>query len=122
MTGNLKKNLGLQTIYQVLNTCLPLITAPYLARTLGAKQLGIFSYTSSIVTYFILFAMLGTVNYGTRSIAIVKDDTKKRSKVFCEIYILQRMPIIQSVLPKSLQASIAYKSTSPLASLQTLEL
>ena len=45
MTGNLKKNLGLQTIYQVLNTCLPLITAPYLARTLGAKQLGIFSYT-----------------------------------------------------------------------------
>ena len=62
MTGNLKKNLGLQTIYQVLNTCLPLITAPYLARTLGAKQLGIFSYTSSIVTYFILFAMLGTVN------------------------------------------------------------
>lgn len=89
MANNLKKNLGFQSIYQILNTCLPLITAPYLARVLGAEQLGIFSYTSSVVMYFTLFAMLGTVNYGTRSIATVKDDIKKRSRVFWGIYTLQ---------------------------------
>ena len=68
---------------------MPLITAPYLARVLGAGQLGVFSYTSSIVAYFALFAMLGTVNYGTRSIASVKNDRVQRNEVFSSIYILQ---------------------------------
>ena len=47
--ASLKKNLGFQTAYQVLNLGVPLITAPYLARVLGAEQLGIFSYTNSII-------------------------------------------------------------------------
>ena len=89
MQNSIKKNLGLQTIYQIINTCLPLITAPYLARVLGATQLGVFSYTSSVVAYFTLIAMLGTVNYGTRSIASVKQNIKKRNALFFEIYILQ---------------------------------
>ena len=87
--GNIKRNLVLQTIYQVLNTCLPLITAPYLSRILGASNLGIFSYTSSVVSYFTLFAMLGTMNYGTRSIAIVQKCQENLNKTFCEIYSLQ---------------------------------
>ena len=70
--SSIKKNLGLQTAYQVLSACMPLITAPYLARKLGAEQLGVFSYTTSVVMYFTLIAMLGTVNYGTRSIASAK--------------------------------------------------
>lgn len=86
---SVKKNLGLQTIYQILNTCLPLITAPYLARVLGATQLGVFSYTSSVVGYFSLIAMLGTINYGTRSIAEAGEDKQRRSKTFWSIYCLQ---------------------------------
>lgn len=89
MTSSIKKNLGLQTIYQILNTCIPFITAPYLARKLGAVQLGVFSYTSSIVAYFTLIAMLGTVNYGTRSIASVRNDKKECSSVFWSIFALQ---------------------------------
>lgn len=85
----LKKNLAYQTIYQLLNTCIPLITSPYLARVLGATQQGIFSYTQSIVNYFTLFAMLGVVNYGTRTIAGCGEDKKKRSENFWNIYIFQ---------------------------------
>ncbi len=87
--SSVKKNLGYQTIYQILATCLPLITSPYLSRRLGATQLGIYSFTNSVVLYFTLFAMLGTVNYGTRSIAAVKDDPEKCGKVFWDIYLLQ---------------------------------
>ena len=87
--SNVKKNLSLQTAYQVLTTCMPLITAPYLARKLGVSQLGIFSYTSSVVAYFTRVAMLGTINYGTRSIAAVKDDRSKRDEVFSGIFGLQ---------------------------------
>ena len=67
---SIKKNLGFQTAYQILITCLPLITSPYLSRVLGASQLGVYSFTSSIMSYFALFALLGTVNHGTRSIAL----------------------------------------------------
>ena len=55
--SKLKKNLGYQTIYQILNTCIPLITSPYLARVLGAEKQGVFSYTQSIVNYFTLQTM-----------------------------------------------------------------
>ena len=87
--SKLKKNLGYQTIYQILNTCIPLITSPYLARVLGAEKQGVFSYTQSIVNYFTLFAMLGVVNYGTRTIADCGKDRGKRSKTFWNIYMLQ---------------------------------
>lgn len=87
--SSVKKNLGYQTLYQILATCLPLITSPYLSRKLGATQLGIYSFTNSVVLYFTLFAMLGTVNYGTRSIAAVKEDTEKCGKTFWNIYLLQ---------------------------------
>ena len=68
---------------------MPLITAPYLARKLGSEQLGIFSYTSSVVAYFSLFAMLGTVSYGTRSIASVSNNREQRNITFSNVYTLQ---------------------------------
>lgn len=94
----LKKNLGYQTIYQILNTCLPLITSPYLARVLGAEKQGVFSYTQSIVNYFTLIAMLGVVNYGTRSIASCMGDRKKQSDAFWNIYALQFVVSVISVV------------------------
>lgn len=96
----LKKNLTYQTIYQILNTCIPLITSPYLARVLGASQQGVFSYTQSIVNYFTLFALLGVANYGTRTIAACGEEKKKRSNVFWNIYSFQ--------IVTSLVAIIAY--------------
>lgn len=87
--SSLKKNIGYQTAYQLLNTVLPLITSPYLARVLGASQLGVFSYTQSIVGYFVLFATLGVTNYGTRTIASCKDDKTELSRNFFEIYLFQ---------------------------------
>lgn len=89
--SSLKKNLGYQTIYQLLATALPLLTSPYLSRVLGAEQVGIFSYTHSVVTYFSLFAMLGTVNYGTRSIADVREDADRCGETFWSIFSLQAL-------------------------------
>lgn len=89
-----KKNIIYNVVYQILIIFLPLITAPYLARVLGATGIGIYSYTYSIAHYFVLFAMLGISNYGNRSIAAVRDDKEKLSKTFWSIYFMQ---IITSV-------------------------
>ena len=87
--SNPKKNFIYNIIYQILILIIPLITAPYLARVLGAKGVGIYSYTYSIVHYFMLLTLLGVNNYGNRTIAKVRDDEEKLSKSFWSIYGLQ---------------------------------
>lgn len=84
-----KKNFIYNLIYQMLILIIPLLTAPYLARVVGAKGVGIYSYTYSIVYYFMLLTLLGVNNYGNRSIAKARDDKEKLSKTFWSIYLLQ---------------------------------
>lgn len=83
------KNYLYNLMYQVLVMIIPLITTPYLSRVLGANNIGIYSYTLSITTYFILFGSLGVSMYGQREIAYVQDDLKKRSCTFFEIFIMK---------------------------------
>lgn len=89
MITKLKMNLLYNIAYQLLNLCLPIVTVPYISRTLGVEGNGIYSYTYSIVNYFMIFAMLGISNYGNRTIAKNKDDKEKLSKEFLSIYLLQ---------------------------------
>lgn len=85
----LKKNFIYNIIYQLLNLCLPIITVPYISRTLGATASGIYSYTYSIVNYFMIFGMLGISNYGNRKIAKCRGDKEELSKEFISLYALQ---------------------------------
>ncbi|WP_313467718.1 oligosaccharide flippase family protein [Streptococcus parasuis] len=86
---SIRKNLIYNIIYQILIIILPLITAPYISRVLGPTALGIYSYTYSIANYFLLVAMLGISTYGNRQIASTRDNTRKMSKTFFEIYSVQ---------------------------------
>lgn len=85
---SLKRNLILNYAYQILVLIVPLITAPYVSRVLGAKGIGTYSFTNSIQIYFSMFAALGTASYGSREIARVRNDKDKRSQIFWEIEIL----------------------------------
>lgn len=85
---SIKKNYIYNTLYQILTLITPLITTPYISRVLGANGLGIYSYANSIVTYFTLFAALGTVSYGQREIAMHRDSPEDSSRLFWEIEIL----------------------------------
>lgn len=85
---SITKNYILNTAYQILTLVTPLITAPYISRVLGADGVGVYSYTSSIVAMFGLFACLGTTTYGQRAMAQIRDNEYERSKTFWEIEIL----------------------------------
>ncbi|MBQ3296592.1 flippase [Candidatus Saccharibacteria bacterium] len=84
-----KKNFLYNSLYQILLLIIPLITTPYIARVLGAEEIGSYSYAHAIAYYFVIFIMLGLNNYGNRTIACVRDDKEKLSKVFSEIYTMQ---------------------------------
>ena len=95
---SVSKNYLYNMAYQILAILLPLITTPYLSRVLGAESIGIYSYTYSIATYFVLFGTLGVALYGQREIAYVQDNSKKRSIVFWEIFLLKCFTMMISML------------------------
>ena len=86
---SIAKNYIYNLLYQLLTIITPLITTPYVCRVLGVYNNGIYGYTISIVTYFILFGSLGTAMYGQREIAYVQDDKKKQTKIFWEIMFIK---------------------------------
>ena len=85
----LKTNYILNTLYQILLLLVPIITTPYISRILGANNVGIYSYTYSIVSYFVLMATTGTTTFGHRAVAYVQNDDYKRSVTFWEIVIIR---------------------------------
>ena len=104
---SIKKNIILNTIYQVLLIITPFITTPYIARVIGAEGVGIYSYTKSIVFYFTHFVTLGTISYGKRQISRNRDDVKKRSALFWEIELLTVITGIISLIGWGILIGIA---------------
>ena len=87
--NQVKKNFIYNVLYQFLLLFLPFITVPYVSRVLGSSGIGVYSYTYSIVNYFMLIAMLGINNYGNRTIAKSRDNKDELSKNFFSIYFIQ---------------------------------
>lgn len=89
MPKSVTKNFLYNASYQLLALITPFITTPYLSRVLGPKGIGIFSYTNSIVAYFILLASLGISSYAQREIAYRQDNPQIQSRTFYEINLLR---------------------------------
>lgn len=87
-----RKSLGLNAFLNGLNGILsllfPLVTFPYVSRILGVKGLGIYNYSNSIVSYFVLIAGLGIGSYAIREGAKYRDNPSKMEKFSNEIFTI----------------------------------
>ena len=106
---NIKKNFAYSLAYQILTVLLPLITAPYISRTLGADMVGVYHKTHAVANYFYLFTLLGLNNYGNRIIAQVRDNVEERSRTFFEIFSFQ---FVCSVLVCALYVGYCFRFTT----------
>jgi O-antigen/teichoic acid export membrane protein len=86
---SVSKNYLYNLTYQILGLVTPLITTPYVSRTLNANLIGDYNFTNSITQYFILFAAIGVSLYAQREVAYARDNIKKRSIIFYEIQIFK---------------------------------
>lgn len=89
MRKSILTNYVYSILFKLLDVILPIITTPYLARILGKTGVGVYAYTNSIVTFFVLLASAGINIYGQREIAYVQNDVSKRSNLFWQICILR---------------------------------
>lgn len=87
--GKLIKNYIYNTLYQILVLVAPLVTTPYVSRVLGVTNIGIYNYSQSIATYFVLIGAVGTTLYGQREIAYLQDKPEERTKAFWEIELFR---------------------------------
>lgn len=89
MKKSVRANYVYNMMYQIMAAAVPLITIPYVSRTLGAEGVGDYSYTSAIVSYFGLIAATGTATFAQREIAVRQDDRERRSVLFWEVFLFR---------------------------------
>jgi O-antigen/teichoic acid export membrane protein len=85
---SLIKNTLYNFFYTGMNLMFPIITAPYISRVLGAKNLGKVNFATNIINWFILFAVFGTTAYGIREVAKARDNQNKLNSIFSEIFLI----------------------------------
>ena len=93
---SVKKNYVYNLAYQMLAVVIPLMIQPYIARVLGAGEVGAFSYTTAITGYFALVGNLGIATYGQLRIAAYRNDRKIVSQVFWELAVLRFILMLAS--------------------------
>lgn len=82
------KNIFYNVLLAISQVLFPLITFPYLARTLGPSHVGVINFAESFAKYFILLAALGIPIYGVREVAKIAKDKAVLSKTFVEIFLI----------------------------------
>ncbi len=88
----LKSNTMKNAYYNILKTLaviiFPIITFSYASRIFLSEGMGQINFAKSLVAIFTLIAMLGIESYGTREGARLRDDKKKLSEFFKEIFLI----------------------------------
>lgn len=83
--GKVISNIMAMGFIQMTNFIIPLITFPYLTRTLGLSNYGKANYALAIVLYLTSINEYGFSNLATREVSINRQDHKYLSKILCEV-------------------------------------
>ena len=89
-------NAVLNSVRSIFNILFPIITFPYVSRVLGVKGIGIYNFSNSMVSYFVLIAGLGINIYAVREGAKIRDNRKKINKFSSEIFTINMLSTVLS--------------------------
>lgn len=86
MGKSIKVNALLNAIKQSLSVIFPLLTFPYVSRTLGSVEYGRYAFSTSIVSYLSLLAAFGINNYAVREGARIRNNQDKISHFASDLF------------------------------------
>lgn len=110
-------NAFLNGFRNILNLIFPLITFPYVTRVLSVNGIGVYNFSSSIVSYFLLIAGLGLANYGVREGAKYRDCIEEESEFVSEVFSIN---IVATIVAYILLAFVTIFSPQINASASTI--
>lgn len=82
----------------VLGVIFPIITYPYASRILGVDNMGIVTFSTSFISYFILVAGLGIATYGIREGSAFREDENKINQFVSELFTINAVATLISYL------------------------
>lgn len=90
-------NLFALGLVQATNFIIPLITLPYLVRTIGLEKFGAVSYALTIMTYAAILIDYGFMMSATRQVAIYRNDPEKLSLLFSTVTVARLLLFLVSL-------------------------
>lgn len=121
---SVKSNAILNTLKTICSTIFPLITVPYATRILKAYNYGKVGTSNSIISYFLLIAMLGIVTYAQREGPAIRDSKEKFTMFASELFSINVYATIVSYicLFVLIYLSNKLKSYKPLLFIQSIQI
>ena len=89
--SSIKKNFAYKSVLNLSSYLAAFIVFPYTSRLFGPDRIGIVNFVDNTVSYFLLFATMGIGLLGVREIAAVKHNERQRSRVFANIFGLNML-------------------------------
>ncbi|MDH4460407.1 MAG: oligosaccharide flippase family protein [Flectobacillus sp.] len=90
-------NLSYLTVLQLFNLILPLLSYPYLIRTLGKDNWGMLVYIQTITGYLAVIVNFGFNVTGTRDISLNVNNIVERNKIGTTIYLTKAVLFVGSL-------------------------
>jgi PST family polysaccharide transporter len=82
-------NIAALSMMQMANYLLPLVTLPYVTRTLGVEPWGRVAFVQLVLGYFALFTNWGFALSATRKISASRDSPAQLSEIFSATWVAQ---------------------------------
>lgn len=92
------ENFSYLSVLQILSMITPLITYPYLVKTLGEVIYGTVVFAQAVVTYFNILVVFGFNFTAARDVSQHRDDSKKLSEIVSAVTIIKTLFLIVSLL------------------------
>lgn len=92
------KNFIFLSLMQGANYILPLITIPYLIRTIGIEKYGLVAFAQSYAAYFVIFIDYGFSLSATKQISINRYNQQKLSEIFSSVIFVKLAFMLVSFL------------------------
>jgi len=85
----LLRNVAALSIVQGANYILPLISVPYLVRTLGADRFGAVAFGQAFVQYFVILTDYGFNYSATRAVAVSRNDEQQIARLYWSVSLIK---------------------------------
>lgn len=96
MKTRVQTNVVVNLIRTITMTILSFVTFPFVCRILGDSALGMYSWATAFVYYFLILARISIPNIAVRECTKVKDEPEKLSMKAQEFFILQAITTLLS--------------------------